>query len=281
MDWFRSYHGAPTDAKYLMLAKRAEVAPFEVAFVWWAFMDYASQNLPRGSIAGFDAEALSCFSGLEEEKIHLIKAVCREKGMIDAEGVLTAWQRRQPRREDDSSKRVKALRERQKVQDDSVTQCNADVTQCNARTEQSRTEEIRTEQIEPPLVPPFGGSAQIFEGSTEVPEAAQQPADQPAKPATAESKPRGHSRATQLPEDFQLTEELIVYATSRLPGVQVAKLFEQFQNHFIACGKAQKSWPRTWRTWVDKAEQFGYPGQDRRKRFAAPPAPQAAREFPS
>lgn len=149
MDWFRSYHGAPTDAKYLMLAKRAGVAAYEVAFVWWAFLDYASQNDPRGSIAGFDPESLACFSGLDESKIRAIEGVCREKGMIDQADMLSAWPRRQPKREDDSSQRVRAYRERQKVDE---TQGNGDVTQGNGRSEKSREEQNR-----PPL-PPEGDS---------------------------------------------------------------------------------------------------------------------------
>jgi hypothetical protein len=151
MDWFRSYHGAPTDAKYLMLAKRAGVAAYEVAFVWWALLDYASQNEPRGSVTGFDPEALACFSGLDESKIRAIEGVCREKGMIDQADMLSAWPRRQPKREDDSSKRVREFRERQKAE----TQGNADVTQCNGRSEQSREEQNRPPQ------PPEGDSIAI------------------------------------------------------------------------------------------------------------------------
>lgn len=155
MDWFRSYHGAPTDAKYLMLAKRAGTAPFEVAFVWWALMDYASQNDPRGSIQGFDAESLACFSGLDESKIKAIEGVCRDKGMIDQADMLSAWPRRQPKREDDSSQRVQAFRERKK---DAVTHGNACVTHGNDRAEQNREEQNR-----PPLTPQGDPVAEEFE----------------------------------------------------------------------------------------------------------------------
>jgi hypothetical protein len=148
MDWFRSHHGAPTDAKFPMLAKRAGVAVHEVAFVWWALLDYASQNDPRGSIKGFDPEALACFSGLDESKIKAIEGVCREKGMIDQADMLSAWQRRQPKREDDSSQRVRAFRERKKDE----TQGNAYVTLGNGRAEQKREEQNRTPQ------PPEGDS---------------------------------------------------------------------------------------------------------------------------
>jgi len=140
MDWFRSYHGAPTDAKYLMLARRSNTKPFEVAFVWWAILDFASQSDPRGCISGFDSEALSCFSGLDESTIKAIVGVFRDKGMIDQADMLSAWPRRQPKREDDSIRRVREHRERQKALE---TQGNADVTLGNSRAEQSRTEQNR------------------------------------------------------------------------------------------------------------------------------------------
>lgn len=55
MDWFRSWHGAPTDNKWLLIAKRAGVTPMMVSAVFWALLDYASQQEERGSVAGFDA----------------------------------------------------------------------------------------------------------------------------------------------------------------------------------------------------------------------------------
>jgi hypothetical protein len=217
MDWFRSYHGAPTDAKYLMLAKRAGVAAHEVAFVWWAFLDYASQNEPRGSIKGFDPEALACFSGLDESKIRAIEGVCREKGMIDQDDMLSAWQRRQPKREDDSSGRVRAFRERQKGE----TQGNAPVTQCNDRTEQNREE-------------------QKEEG-----------AEAPPPRKTSEPKKRASKRC---PTDFEVTSELREWARNNYPGVNLDRETAKFRDHEYKAAKVD--WPAAWRTWISKAEEF-------------------------
>lgn len=221
MDWFRSYHGAPTDAKYLMLAKRAGVAAHEVAFVWWALLDYASQNEPRGSITGFDAESLACFSGLDEAKIKAILGVCREKRLIDQADMLSAWPKRQPKREDDSSQRVKAFRERQKADE---TQGNASVTQGNGRAEQSRTEQK--------------------EGGAEAP-----PAIDPRK--TSEPKKRASKRC---PTDFEVTSELREWARSNYPGVNLDRETAKFQDHEYK--QAKSDWPAAWRTWISKVEDF-------------------------
>jgi hypothetical protein len=226
MDWFRSYHGAPTDAKYLMLAKRASVAPFEVAFVWWALMDYASQNDPRGSIQGFDIESLACFSGLDESKIKAIEGVCRDKGMIDQADMLSAWPRRQPKREDDSSQRVHAFRERKK---EAVTQGNAPVTQGNDRAEQNRTEQNRT-----PLTPQGDPVAEEFEQVWEVypPRAG----GDPKRDALIAFRARRKEKHT-LEELLQGTQRYAKFceATGKLhtETVRMAKTFFGPSKHFL------------------------------------------------
>lgn len=125
MDWFRSWHGAPTDTAFLVIARRAQVAPGMVSAVYWALLDYASQNNPRGSIAGFDSEAYAEWAGWEEAQVIAIIAAFTTKGKITQTGEIVAWADRQPKREDDSAPRVKAFRERQKALQDDVTQSNA------------------------------------------------------------------------------------------------------------------------------------------------------------
>lgn len=146
MDWFRSWHGAPTDNKWLLIAKRAGVTPMMVSAVFWALLDYASQQEERGSVAGFDAETYAMWAGCDETDVIAIVNAMRAKGVITDGETLAAWEKRQPRREDDSSERVRRHRDkqRQSVTDDTVTQCNDTVTQCNA-PDKSRLDQIRLE----------------------------------------------------------------------------------------------------------------------------------------
>lgn len=132
MDWFRSWHGAPTDTKWLAIARKANVAPGVVSAVAWALMDHASQCDERGSVSTFNVESYAAYSGWDEDDIDAVLTAMRNKGVISKDGRLTAWEKRQPQREDDSTPRVRALRERQR---DGVTQGNAPqrtVTQHNA-----------------------------------------------------------------------------------------------------------------------------------------------------
>lgn len=116
MDWFRSYHGAPTDPKWLSIARRAKVLPGQVASVVWAMFDYASQHEEdRGSIAGFDAEAICDFFGYEPKDVEAIIAALRDKRIITGDR-FTAWDKRQPKREDPTAAdRKRAQREREKA----------------------------------------------------------------------------------------------------------------------------------------------------------------------
>ena len=133
--WFRSWHGAPTDPKWLGIARKAGVSPGIVSAVIWPLLDRASQASERGSIAGYDADGLACFMGCEADEVEHVVALMHEKGILH-DNTFTGWDKHQPKREDDSNQRVKDHRERKK------TQCNAPVTQCNA---EKRSETLDTD----------------------------------------------------------------------------------------------------------------------------------------
>jgi len=120
-DWFRSWHGAPTDPKWLGIARRSGVAPGIAVAVAWALMDRASQASDRGSIAGYDAEGLAYFYGCEPEQVEAIVAAMADKGMI-TDGRFSSWEKRQPKREDGAAERAREWRERKR------TQANASAT---------------------------------------------------------------------------------------------------------------------------------------------------------
>lgn len=151
--WFRSWHGAPTDSKWLFIAQRAKTQPGIVAYVFWSLEDYASQNSDRGSVAGFDVDVCAAFSGFDATVITAVLTAFAEKGIVTAEHRLASWEKRQPKREDNSTPRVREYRERNAGQtsllpdDGIVTQCNAvqrDVTQINAPEKIKRREDIDT-----------------------------------------------------------------------------------------------------------------------------------------
>ena len=119
-DWFRSWHGAPTDPKWLMIAARAKVLPGMVVAVAWALFDRASSAEDRGSIAGFDPESFACFTGFETAQIEAIVAAMRDKGVIAGER-LANWEKRQTKHERERApdpnvaERVRRSREAKKL----------------------------------------------------------------------------------------------------------------------------------------------------------------------
>jgi hypothetical protein len=101
-DWFRSWHGAPTDNKWLLIAKRAGVKPIHVSGTWWALLDHASQHSERGFVGDFDIETFALFAGMEEEHVSRIVTTLRDKGMI-VDDRIGQWGKRQPKREDETA----------------------------------------------------------------------------------------------------------------------------------------------------------------------------------
>lgn len=122
MSWWRSWHGAPTDHKWAVIAARSGVKTGIVSAVAWALFDYASQNAERGSVAGFDPEEYAVYSGFDEGEIIAVIQAMTDKGIITDGGTLTNWKKRQPEREDYSTPRVTKYRELKR----NVTQCNAE-----------------------------------------------------------------------------------------------------------------------------------------------------------
>ena len=151
IDWFRSWHGAPTDNKWLLIGRKAGVAPGIVSAVAWALMDYASQNDQRGSIEGFDVETYSAFSGFDEVHIEAIITALTDKGMI-SDNRLVAWEKRQPNREDDTAaerKRKQREREKPAPSDDvshNVTQCH-EMSRLDKDTDTESKKEARVSKM--------------------------------------------------------------------------------------------------------------------------------------
>lgn len=115
MQWFRSHHGAPTDPKWRVIARKAQCRPGDVVAIFWALLDFASQQTDRGSVAGVDRETMAAAFDFDEEMIAAVIRALEEKGVIK-NGRLTAWEKRQPKRDDGSAERSKEWRERNRPQ---------------------------------------------------------------------------------------------------------------------------------------------------------------------
>lgn len=141
--WWRAHHGISHDSKLGVVALRSKAKPGEVLAVWVVLLDYASQNEEdRGSTCGLAIEQIALMTGFPEDQVSEIIGQLTQRGLIQQDGVLTAWPKRNPKREredEGSTERVRRFRDKQRH----VTPENTDETPCNAqrREEKSRGEE--------------------------------------------------------------------------------------------------------------------------------------------
>jgi hypothetical protein len=149
MDWFRSWHNAPTDPKWLLIARRANVPPGMVSAVFWSLLDYASQEKDRGSVAGFDHETYAGWAGWEESDVLAILDAMRSKGVITSDDRLVSWEKRQVKREDETgADRQAKHRDNKRNASNAVDTIPDDVTQSNAASRNVTLDKIREDSDE-------------------------------------------------------------------------------------------------------------------------------------
>jgi hypothetical protein len=121
IEWFRWYHGTVSNPKLALIAKKSgQSRPVTIA-VWAALLEHASKSDIRGDVSNFDVEIIAVALDIEEDAINAVIAAMNAKGMI-VDRTIAKWEARQPQREDASTERVRAFREKQKP---NVTHGNA------------------------------------------------------------------------------------------------------------------------------------------------------------
>lgn len=167
IDWFRWHHGSVTDPKFQLVARKSKQALASVIAVWAFVLEQASASEDRGAFGSIDCEAIDCLLGLDDGATADILAAMGERGLV-ADGAVSAWDKRQPKREridKGSSERSRAFRERQRQSAEEAdaqrhaTPENTDATPRNATQlqETPREEESREEKSSTPPTPPAGG----------------------------------------------------------------------------------------------------------------------------
>jgi hypothetical protein len=140
IDWFRWHHGAVTDPKFQLVARKAGASLPDVLAVWAFVLERASSATERGCFGAIDAEALDCLFGFPstETRTADILRVFAERGLT-TDGRISRWEERQPKREredDKSTGRVQAHRDRKRQE----TPGNANPPQETPRGEERREE---------------------------------------------------------------------------------------------------------------------------------------------
>lgn len=103
------------------------------------------------------------------------------------------------------------------------------------------------------------GKGRYVEGSNSLTSFAQTEKEPTALPApNPKDKPKQVRSKGGWPGGFALDDDLQAYAVEKLPaGVDVGRLWEQFEAHHRKTGSEFKDWRQAWRTWVLNAEGFG------------------------
>lgn len=159
MNWWRAHHGLPFDPKFATIARKAQVSRMTVVAAWVAVLDFASQANPRGSVVGIDIEVFSAGFDEEIETIERILAGFREKGMIDESESVTAWAKRQPKREDPTSA-DRQRKHREQTRD--VTRSENNDSQPSHSPRRDVTSDARDAPF-PPHTPPFREQNRAYE----------------------------------------------------------------------------------------------------------------------
>lgn len=157
MEWLRWYHGAVSDDKWPLIARKSGQSVAVVIAVWAALLECASSSEVRGDVHDFDPESMDALMQLPDGATQaVVTALSEGKRPRIIDGMIANWSKRQPLRERDddrNTERVRQHRERQKaLQDKDNSQGNTSEKPCNAnvtpakRHETPRTEEIREEK---------------------------------------------------------------------------------------------------------------------------------------
>lgn len=145
MDWFRWHHGSVTDPKFQLVAKRAGASVAEVLAVWACLLEAASMSVFRGNPGECDFESLDCALGLSDGLAMAIYQQMVARGLIAEDGRITAWDKRQPKREredDTSTERVRAFRERERHETPSNASETSETPRGDKRREEEKKEDI-------------------------------------------------------------------------------------------------------------------------------------------
>ena len=140
MEWFRWYHGASTDPKFRMIAKRAGCRTSDVVAVWAFMLESASCNaMQRGHHASLDFEEIDLVFDLDAGTAKAVYDQFVSRGLVDCEGGIENWSKRQPKREDATS--TERSRKHRATQRNATQRSGTQGDAHKNRAEQSREED--------------------------------------------------------------------------------------------------------------------------------------------
>lgn len=110
MGGYRVRHGLPLGANLTLIARKSSLSRAETLALWISILDFASQNRPRGSTIGLDAEEVAALLEIAPDKTTLALTGFCERRMLLQNGMVAGWEQAQY----SSTARVQAFRARRR-----------------------------------------------------------------------------------------------------------------------------------------------------------------------
>ncbi len=164
MDWLRWHHGTANDPKWRVIAKISGVSIGNVIAIWSTLLESASQNAEnRGTLSGWNPEDVGAQLDLETCQVEAVYNIMQTRTL--AGNKLTAWDKRNPKREreDSSTERVQRHRALKQQEEHHETPCNTKSALEEIREEESRKEGKETFlAISSPMEPKYPPEFELF-----------------------------------------------------------------------------------------------------------------------
>lgn len=243
--WCRLWDDMPTDPKWRVVSRRCGRPVHQIISVFCVMMTNASTSQTRGTLSSWDDEVVAVSLDMEESEVAAIREAMQGKVLSGNE--LMGWEKRQPKREDPSSERVKAFREREAATKRNVTHGNghgvAETLRSGCETAGNAPDKIRGDKIreEREEKETFGFKKEALETAS------------PRKGA----RRRKAGMETPLDPLLELTQNWIDAAIKcGLARSLHDKQFEKFRDHHLSKGSNMVDWLAAWRTWVNRSIEY-------------------------
>lgn len=112
--WLRLWHDMPNDPKWRTIARAAKQPITNVISVYVHMLVCASNATERGRTQGWNDEDVASALDINLEDVVAIRGAMQGRVMED--DYLTGWEKRQPKKEDNSAGRAKEWRDNQKAE---------------------------------------------------------------------------------------------------------------------------------------------------------------------
>jgi len=132
MDWLRLWHDMPNDPKWRTISRQSKQPIALVQALYLHLLVDASTSETRGN-ASVTTEDLASALDVDDEQVEAI--ISAMQGRVLDGTWITGWEKRQPKRNDDSKDRVR--RHRQKKAEESAAKSEKGAAESNAGNEQN------------------------------------------------------------------------------------------------------------------------------------------------